>query len=109
MVIILSSFCTSSIGRRRDARSEAAVTARCAEGPLTSGLLPAARMLTATSSVLAVSFLDQALEYQELRQQVRDLIGGHAWPQLILRIGYPAEAQTATGRIPWRDTLDRRF
>ena len=66
-------------------------------------------LLTATSSILAVSFLNQALEHQELRHQVRDLIGGHAWPQMVLRIGYPAEAEAATGRIPWRDTLDRRF
>ncbi|MEI8406652.1 MULTISPECIES: Acg family FMN-binding oxidoreductase [unclassified Kribbella] len=66
-------------------------------------------LLTATSSVLAVSFLNQALEHQELRRQVRDLIGGRAWPQMILRIGYPAEAEAGTGRIPWRETLDRWF
>jgi len=65
-------------------------------------------LLTATSSILAVSFLNQALEHQEPRRQVRELIGG-AWPQMILRIGYPAEAETATGRTPWRDALDRWF
>jgi nitroreductase len=66
-------------------------------------------LLTATSSVLAVSFLNQPLERPALRRQVRDLIGGHAWPQMILRIGYPAEAETGTSRIPWQETLDRWF
>lgn len=66
-------------------------------------------LLTATSSVLAVSFLNQPLEHPELRRQVQDLIGGRAWPQMILRIGYPAEAEAATGRIPWRESLDRWF
>ncbi|WP_329478731.1 hypothetical protein OG555_39615 [Kribbella sp. NBC_01484] len=60
-------------------------------------------LLTATSSVLAVSFLNQALEYPTLRAQVRDLIGGRSWPQMILRIGYPAQAEEHTGRRPWRD------
>src|SRR6266536_2988554 len=63
-------------------------------------------LLTATSSVLAASFLNQALEYPVLRRQVRDLIGGRTWPQMILRIGYPAQAEARTGRRPWRDTLD---
>ncbi|TCN31144.1 nitroreductase family protein [Kribbella orskensis] len=66
-------------------------------------------LLTATSSVLAVSFLNQALEYPALRGQIRQLVGGHAWPQMILRIGYPTEAEAGTGRLPWRDTLDRWF
>ncbi|MEV0804056.1 hypothetical protein AB0I34_40635 [Kribbella sp. NPDC050281] len=65
-------------------------------------------LLAATSSVLVVSFLNQALERQDLRRQVRDLIGG-AWPQMILRIGYPAAAETSTSRIPWQHSLDRSF
>jgi nitroreductase len=64
-------------------------------------------LLTATSSVLAASFLNQALEYPALRAQVRDLIGGRSWPQMILRIGYPAQAEARTGRRPWRDAVDR--
>ena len=35
--------------------------------------------------------------------QVRDLIGGRSWPQMILRIGYPAQAEAHTGRRAWRD------
>lgn len=63
-------------------------------------------LLTATSSVLAASFLNQALEHPALRAQVRDLIGGRSWPQMILRIGYPAQAEARTGRRPWRDAAD---
>ena len=64
-------------------------------------------LLTATSSVLAASFLNQALEHPGLRAQVRDLIGRRSWPQMILRIGYPAQAEARTGRRPWRDSVDR--
>jgi hypothetical protein len=60
-------------------------------------------LLTATSSVLAASFLNQALEYPALRAQIRDLIGGRSWPQMILRLGYPAQAEAHPGRRPWRD------
>ena len=64
-------------------------------------------LLTATSSVLAASFLNQVLEYPALRAQVRQLIGGESWPQMVLRIGSPARARARTGRRPWRDAVDR--
>ena len=64
-------------------------------------------LLTATSSVLAASFLNQALEYPALRAQVRELVGGRSWPQMILRIGYPAQAEARTGRRQWPETVDR--
>jgi hypothetical protein len=56
-----------------------------------------------TEQSTTVSFLNQALEYPALRAQVRDLIGARSWPQMILRIGYPAQAEAHTGRRPWRD------
>jgi nitroreductase len=63
-------------------------------------------LLTATSYDLAASFLNQALEYPSLRDQVRTLIGHDTWPQLIIRIGYPAEGSGLTPRRPWNETLN---
>ncbi|MFG1813555.1 Acg family FMN-binding oxidoreductase [Kribbella sp. NPDC049174] len=63
-------------------------------------------LLTATSYDLAASFLNQAVEYPDLRDQVRTLIGRDTWPQLILRLGYPAEGSGLTPRRPWHETLN---
>ncbi|TCO44031.1 nitroreductase family protein [Kribbella antiqua] len=65
-------------------------------------------LLMATSHDLAASFLNQAVEYPPLRDQVRSLIGRDTWPHLIIRIGYPAEATGLTPRRPWQETLNRR-
>jgi hypothetical protein len=61
-------------------------------------------LLTATSYSLAASFLNQPLEYPDLRLQVRDLIGDAGWPQMIIRLGYPAHSEPATTRRLWQDT-----
>ncbi|WP_406047166.1 Acg family FMN-binding oxidoreductase [Kribbella sp. NBC_00889] len=65
-------------------------------------------LLTATSYELAASFANQAVEYPPLRDNVRTLIGRDIWPQMILRIGYPAEGAGLTPRRPWSATVDRR-
>jgi len=62
--------------------------------------------LIATSYDLAASFLNQAVEYPSLREQVRTLIGRDSWPQLIIRIGYPTEGSGLTPRRPWIETLN---
>ncbi|HEY3560600.1 MAG TPA: nitroreductase family protein [Kribbella sp.] len=66
-------------------------------------------LLTATSYGLAASFLDQLLERPAPRARVRDLIGGHAWPQMVIRIGYPAQSTGHTGRRNWHESFDRWF
>ncbi|WP_165547474.1 Acg family FMN-binding oxidoreductase [Kribbella sindirgiensis] len=65
-------------------------------------------LLVATSYKLAASFLDQLLERPAPRSQVRGVIGGR-WPQMVLRIGYPAQSNGHTGRRDWRDSFDRWF
>jgi nitroreductase len=65
-------------------------------------------LLVATSYDLVGSFLDQLLERPEPRAQVRGLIGGR-WPQVVLRIGYPAQSNGHTGRRDWRESFDRWF
>jgi nitroreductase len=66
-------------------------------------------LLVATSYDLRASFLDQLLERSAARSEVRALIGGQAWPQMVLRIGYPAEPAGHTSRLDWRDSLDQWF
>jgi hypothetical protein len=63
-------------------------------------------LLTATSADLAASFLNQAVEYSSLRDQVRTLMGRDTWPQLIIRVGYPADGSGLTPRRPWKETLN---
>lgn len=65
-------------------------------------------LLTATSYEVAASFLNQAIEYVPLRQRVQELIGRDERPQLIIRLGYSAEAAASTPRLPWRESLTRR-
>jgi hypothetical protein len=45
-------------------------------------------LLTATTAGLSASFLSQVVEVPDTRRQVRELIGGGLWPQIVLRIGY---------------------
>jgi hypothetical protein len=63
-------------------------------------------LLTATSYDLAASFLNQAVEYPSLRDEVRTLIGRDTWPQLLIRFGQPTEGSGLTPRRPWNETLN---
>jgi hypothetical protein len=65
-------------------------------------------LLTATSYDLAASFLNQAVEYPSLRDDVRTLIGRDTWPQVVIRFGYPADGSGLTPRRPWNETLNYR-
>jgi nitroreductase len=64
-------------------------------------------LLTATTYDVVASFVNQALEYVPLRSEVQELVGHSVRPQLILRVGYPAEAAGETPRLSWHETLDR--
>ncbi|MER7246884.1 nitroreductase family protein [Kribbella sp. NPDC000426] len=66
-------------------------------------------LLTATSYGLVASFLDQLLEHAPARYQVRELIGGEQWPQMVIRIGYPAQSVPHPSRRNWRDSFDQWF
>ncbi|MGW5194542.1 Acg family FMN-binding oxidoreductase [Kribbella sp. NPDC004138] len=65
-------------------------------------------LLVATSYNLRASFLDQLLERPAPRAQIRELIGGR-WPQMVLRIGYPAQTDGHAGRRDWHESIDRWF
>jgi hypothetical protein len=49
------------------------------------------------------------LERSDPRFQIRDLIGGRCWPQMVIRIGYPAQSAGGTSRRNWRDSFDQWF
>jgi hypothetical protein len=66
-------------------------------------------LLVATSYDLTASFLHQVLERTAPRFQVRDLIGDRFWPQMVIRIGYPAQSNGGTSRRNWRDSFDQWF
>lgn len=53
-----------------------------------SGCGLARMLLEATTLGLAASFLNQVVEEPELRERVRDLLGGGVYPQLVVRVGY---------------------
>jgi hypothetical protein len=48
-------------------------------------------LLRATALELSASFLNQVLELPELRGRVAELVPGAGYPQMVLRIGFPAE------------------
>jgi hypothetical protein len=57
-------------------------------------------LLRATSDGVAASFLNQPIEVAALRARVSALLGSSVYPQLIVRMGYPAE--TVNGQTPRR-------
>lgn len=62
-------------------------------------------LLTATAEGLSASFLSQVVEVPTVRKQLRGLIGGGLWPQVVLRLGYGALAPS-TPRRPLADVVD---
>lgn len=74
---------------------------------LTAGQALARVALRATAANLLIGFLDQPVEVPELREAVVEAIGGGAYPQLILRLGY-GDAALPQPRRPVDDCLVRR-
>jgi hypothetical protein len=55
-------------------------------------------LLLATAEGVSVSFLNQAVEVPELRDDLRTLIGAEGIPQLLLRFGYAPQARPVPRR-----------
>jgi nitroreductase len=63
-------------------------------------------LLAATAQGLASSQLNQPVEFPALRQQLRDELRLPGWPQVVLRLGYPAgPLPPPTPRRPAADVL----
>jgi hypothetical protein len=66
-------------------------------------------LLVATSYGLTASFLNQVLERPAARARVRELLGGRSRPQMVVRVGYPAQPASHTSRLDWRSSFDQWF
>ncbi|MDO9378446.1 MAG: universal stress protein [Nocardioidaceae bacterium] len=60
--------------------------------------------LVATSRGLAMSFLNQVLERDDLRRRTRALVDDAVWPHMVVRLGY-GDPPVATPRRPWQSFL----
>lgn len=69
---------------------------------LKAGQAMAKVILHACSEGLSASFLNQPVEVPDLRHVLRDLLGVHGFPQLIIRMGYGPEIKPT----PRRDVND---
>ena len=56
-------------------------------------------LLTATAAGLSASFLSQPTEIPAIRETLRELIGGRAHPQTVLRVGYGYPAPRTPRRL----------
>ncbi|MDI5975911.1 Acg family FMN-binding oxidoreductase [Amycolatopsis magusensis] len=61
-------------------------------------------LLTATAAGLDASFISQPVEVPSARRELRQLLGGGLWPQMVLRVGYGSPA-TWTPRRPLAEVL----
>lgn len=57
-------------------------------------------LLTATVAGLSASFLRQVVAVPATRQQLRELVVGGLWPQVVLRLGYRAPLPVLPGLVP---------
>jgi hypothetical protein len=72
---------------------------------MAAGQAMSAVLLQATADGLATSFLSQAIEVDTLRPRLATLAGGGAFPQLLLRVGYPSRPSRPAPRRPLSDVL----
>jgi hypothetical protein len=101
------------LDREADVLTGSAVTVLSTRGEdehswIRAGMALQRVLLVATSHGLAATYVDQLTERAAARAQVRRLVGGH-WPQMVLRIGYPAQSNGHTGHRDWREEIDRWF
>lgn len=61
-------------------------------------------LLTATAAGLHASFISQPVEVPHIRAELRQLLGGGLWPQIVLRVGYGTTVPP-TPRRPLADVL----
>jgi nitroreductase len=65
-------------------------------------------LLTATAEGLSASFMSQVVEVAGVRRQLRVLVGGGLWPQVVLRLGYGSRSP-ATARRPLAEVVDNEM
>lgn len=63
-------------------------------------------LLTAQTHELQASFLNQAVQVPSMRARLQSLLAHAGQPQLVIRLGYPADAVPATPRRPLEDVIE---
>jgi nitroreductase len=62
-------------------------------------------LLVAVAAGVGVGYANQPCQVARLRPELRDALGIHGHPQLVLRVGFPAENPAPTPRRPVREVL----
>jgi hypothetical protein len=57
-------------------------------------------LLTATAAGLQASYLNQPVQVAALRSRAAELLELPAWPQVVLRLGFPTEQLVPAPRLP---------
>jgi hypothetical protein len=65
-------------------------------------------LLRATAAGLSASFMNQPIEVAELRPRLREVAGGAAYPQMLMRLGYGPRPATEPRRPLDEVVVDRR-
>jgi nitroreductase len=76
---------------------------------LEAGELLQKLLLTIVRNGLQYSFFNNPVQVPELRLQLRQVIGAHDWPQLLLRVGYCLVEPPPTPRKPLEEVLVKQF
>ena len=63
-------------------------------------------LLTACGAGLQAAYLNQPVQVQALRLQLREALGAAAWPQAVLRIGFPSDEPSPSPRRPLAAVID---
>ena len=74
---------------------------------LETGLALQHLLLEACNNGLQASYLNQPIQVATLRPRLQELLQARGFPQIILRLGFPAEELPATPRRPLADMIDR--
>jgi hypothetical protein len=73
---------------------------------LNTGQVLAKLLLHLTKEGMSASFLNQPIETENLRQQVKDLLYANGYPQILLRIGYGPEVKPTPRRGVWEVLIE---
>ncbi len=88
------------MGQAQDVHPLVAVIGTFHDSPLArlqAGLAMQRVLLAATVAGLSASFLSQVVAMPATRQQLRELVVGGLWPQVVLRLGYRTPLPVTSG------------
>jgi hypothetical protein len=75
---------------------------------LTTGQALQRVLLTAHAHGLQASYLNQPIQVESLRPELRSLLGQDGFPQIVLRLGFPADTPPATPRRSLDEVIQQK-